>query len=305
MWTDPQHVAAWWGPNGFTNTILEMDVRPGGIWRFVMHGPNGVDYDNRIAYTEVVRPERLVYFHGSDVENDPGRFHVTVTFAEERRKTRLTMRSLFVSAAERDKVVKEFGALEGANQHLDRLEQHLKAVAAAVAVEARDNDLILTRIFDAPRALVFKAWTDPRHLARWWGPHTFTSPVYQLDLRPGGAYRITLRSPESVDYPIRGEFVEIVASERLVMTMDTTDHPAEWHQAFNQLRGQAQDARIMKLVMTVLFADHDGRTKLTVRQRFESTADRDANLKMGAPTGWSQSFERLDALLARKGEIAA
>jgi uncharacterized protein YndB with AHSA1/START domain len=60
-WTDPKHLTQWWGPNGFTTTIHEMDVRPGGVWRLVMHGPDGKDYNNRIAFLEVVKPERLVY----------------------------------------------------------------------------------------------------------------------------------------------------------------------------------------------------------------------------------------------------
>jgi uncharacterized protein YndB with AHSA1/START domain len=124
-WTDPQHVARWWGPRGFTNTIHEMDVTPGGVWRFVMHGPDGVDYKNKIVFIEVVKPERLVYNHGGDDEGEPGHFHVTVTFAEHGGKTELTMRSLFGSAAERDKVVNEFNAIEGGNQTLDRLEEYL------------------------------------------------------------------------------------------------------------------------------------------------------------------------------------
>jgi uncharacterized protein YndB with AHSA1/START domain len=78
MWTDPNHVAQWWGPKGFTNTIHEMDVRPGGVWRFVMHGPDGVDYQNKIVFIEVVKPERLVYDHVSGPK-----FHVTVTFTEQ------------------------------------------------------------------------------------------------------------------------------------------------------------------------------------------------------------------------------
>lgn len=124
-WTDPKHVAQWWGPNGFTNTIHEMDVRPGGVWRFIMHGPDGVDYPNKIVFIEVVKPERLVYAHGSDKEDDPEQFDVTITFAEQGDKTHLTMRSLFQSAAERDRVVKEHGAIEGGNQTLARFAEHL------------------------------------------------------------------------------------------------------------------------------------------------------------------------------------
>ena len=126
-WTDPKHVAQWWGPRGFTNTIHEMDVTPGGVWRLTMHGPDGVDYPNRIVFTEVVKPERLVYDHGSR-EGDPGEFHVTVTFAEESGKTRLTMRALFDSA-EACRKVKEFGAVEGGNQTLERLAEHLPKMA--------------------------------------------------------------------------------------------------------------------------------------------------------------------------------
>jgi uncharacterized protein YndB with AHSA1/START domain len=124
-WTDPKHVAQWWGPNGFTNTIYEMDVRPGGVWRFILHGPDGVDYPNKIVYEEVVKPERLVYTHGGDEENDPGQFQVTVTFDDQGNKTELTMRMLFVSKEEREKVVREYGAIEGGNQTLNRLEKHL------------------------------------------------------------------------------------------------------------------------------------------------------------------------------------
>jgi uncharacterized protein YndB with AHSA1/START domain len=102
-----------------------MDVRPGGVWRFVMHGPDGVDYKNKIVYIETVKPERLAYAHGSSDEDEGGQFHVTVAFAEYGGKTKLTMRMLFGSAEERDKVVKEFGAIEGANETLERLEEHL------------------------------------------------------------------------------------------------------------------------------------------------------------------------------------
>src|SRR3954464_649355 len=102
LWTDPHHVAQWWGPNGFTNTHREMDVRPGGVWRFVMHGPDGKDYDNKIVYQEVVKPERLVYTHGDEDENAPRQFHVTVTFEDQAGKTKLTMRTVFKTREERD-----------------------------------------------------------------------------------------------------------------------------------------------------------------------------------------------------------
>lgn len=120
MWTDPKHIGNWWGPNGFTTTIYEMDVRPGGVWRFVMHGPDGRDYQNKIIYVEVVRPERLVYDHVSGPV-----FRATVTFADEGGKTKLAMQMLFETAELRSKVAEEFGAVEGLNQTLNHLAELL------------------------------------------------------------------------------------------------------------------------------------------------------------------------------------
>ena len=128
VWTEPEHVAQWWGPDGFTNTILEMNVQPGGLWRLIMYGPDGTAYPNRIVYKEVVKPERLVYMHGADTENDPGQFETTVTFEKQGNKTLLTMRAVFASAAELEKVVKNYGAIEGNKQTLNRMELYLSSM---------------------------------------------------------------------------------------------------------------------------------------------------------------------------------
>jgi uncharacterized protein YndB with AHSA1/START domain len=112
------------GPNGFTVTVHEMDVRPGGVWRFVMHGPNGVDYNNRCVFHEVVEPARLVYTHGSGADDDPG-FEVTVTFADEDGRTRLTLRQLYRTASERDHVAREYHAVEMGEQTFNRLAEYL------------------------------------------------------------------------------------------------------------------------------------------------------------------------------------
>ncbi|WP_307448505.1 MULTISPECIES: SRPBCC family protein [unclassified Paenibacillus] len=126
-WTDPEHLPKWWGPKGFTNTVQEIDIRPGGVWRYVMHGPDGVDYDNKITYHKIVSPEQLVYSHGDDDEDD--QFHVTVTFKEQANTTtELTMTARFKSAAELEKAVKEYGAVEGAKSTMDRLQEQLAAM---------------------------------------------------------------------------------------------------------------------------------------------------------------------------------
>jgi uncharacterized protein YndB with AHSA1/START domain len=129
----PEHVVHWWGPRGFTTTIEEMDVRPGGVWKHVMHGPDGANYPNKSIFKEVVKPERIVYSHGGGRENGPGAsFVATWTFeAVEANKTKVTIRMVFPSAADRDFVVKEFGAIEGGKQTLERLGEHLVKMSPA------------------------------------------------------------------------------------------------------------------------------------------------------------------------------
>jgi uncharacterized protein YndB with AHSA1/START domain len=121
-WTDPAHLAKWWGPKGFTNTFQEFDMRPGGIWRFVMHGPDGVDYKNESVFVEIVKPERIVFQHVSGP-----RFQVTATFAAEAGKTRVTFEMLFETAAECEKI--KVYAVDANEQNFDRLEAQLRRMA--------------------------------------------------------------------------------------------------------------------------------------------------------------------------------
>jgi uncharacterized protein YndB with AHSA1/START domain len=125
-WTDPKQVVQWWGPRGFTTTIHKMDVRPGGVWRHTMHGPDGTDYPNKSVFTEIVKPERIVYSHSGGKKGDAGaRFQATWTFEAQAGKTKLTLRMVFPSAEARDQVVKQYNAIEGGNQTLTRLAEHL------------------------------------------------------------------------------------------------------------------------------------------------------------------------------------
>lgn len=121
-WTNPEHLHNWWGPSGFKITTQEIDVRPDGVWRYIMHGPNGVNYENKIVYIDVKDPERLVYSHG---DGEDEHFRVTVTFEEKGDTTELTMRMLFVSVEELKKAVDQYGAIEGAKSTFDRLEEQL------------------------------------------------------------------------------------------------------------------------------------------------------------------------------------
>ena len=123
VFTIHEHKKNWWGPNGFTNTIDKMDVKPGGEWEFVMHGPDGTDYKNKSIYKEIVRPERIVFEHVSGPK-----FIATITFTAEGNKTHLKWHMLFESAEQFQQVVKTFKADEGLKQNIVKLEEYLAGV---------------------------------------------------------------------------------------------------------------------------------------------------------------------------------
>jgi len=275
-WTNPSHVPHWWGPHGFTTTILEMDVRPGGVWRLVMRGPDGTDYHNRIVFVDVVKPSRLVYKNEGEAGSEPVSFETTVTFTDKAGRTEVTMRMLFPSAGVRDHVVQKYGAVEGGKQTLGRLANYLPRVAWP--------ELILTRVFDAPRDLVFDAWTDRDRLARWWGPKGFTNPVCEIEVRVGGAIRIHMRAPNGVVYPMTGVFREIDPPHRLVFTAAALD---------------AAGDPMFEVRNAVTFEEEAGKTRLTLRATVLSTTAAAPQHLAGMETGWCLSLDRLASEVTR------
>jgi uncharacterized protein YndB with AHSA1/START domain len=268
-WTNPKHLVHWWGPNGFTTTVQEMDVKPGGTWRLVMHGPDGREYHNRIVFLEAEKPARLVYKHEPEPGSEPVSFQTTVTFAAEGTQTKVTLQMLFPSAEVRELVVRTYHAEEGGIQTLGRLAAHLPGMAL--------KDLVLTRIFDAPRDLVFRAWTERDRLQRWWGPHGFTNPVCEVDVRPGGAIRIEMAG-HGMRHPMAGVFLEIIAPERLVFTSVPLDGNGE---------------SLFEVLNVVTIEDIGGKTRLTLRAIVTETSAAAAQYLAGMDQGWKESLERL------------
>jgi uncharacterized protein YndB with AHSA1/START domain len=118
---DPHHIGLWWSPDGFSTTTVSMEPKVGGQWRFIMHGPNGVDFPQVIAYTEIAKPDRLCYDHGRD---DSGAMCKTaIDFVEVDQKTTVTVRTQFVSR-EKLEEMRRFGAAEGWQQTLERLDKY-------------------------------------------------------------------------------------------------------------------------------------------------------------------------------------
>ena len=123
VWTDPKHITNWWGPDGFTNTISKMDVKPGGEWNLIMHGPDGTDYKNKSVFKEIVKHKKIVYEHISYPK-----FLATIEFEGQQEKTLLKWRMLFESREELLKVVKTFKADEGLKQNVEKLSAYLESV---------------------------------------------------------------------------------------------------------------------------------------------------------------------------------
>jgi uncharacterized protein YndB with AHSA1/START domain len=288
-WTDPEHIVKWWGPDGFTNTTRSMQLRPGGEWIFVMHGPDGTDYDNRIVFLEIARPERIVFAHGSTDEGDPSRFDVTVTFEELGGRTRLTMRSLFPTAEARDFAVKQFGAIEGGRQTLARLGEQVKEALAARA-------FVLSRTFDAPRELVWKAWTEEERLAAWWGPKGLALRVAKLDLRPGGMFLYSMRPPNGNEFWGRFVFREVTPPERLAYVLSFSDEQGGIQ------RHVASPDWPLEMFTTVTFGELAGRTTITLRSvPINESAEERATFIAGFGSmqqGFGGTFDQLDGYLA-------
>jgi uncharacterized protein YndB with AHSA1/START domain len=146
-----------------------------------------------------------------------------------------------------------------------------------------EQELVLTRVFDAPRELVFKAWTDPKRVAQWWRPRGFTNPVCELDVRPGGAIRIHMRGPDGTVYPMTGVYQEVVEPERIVFTSAALD---------------AEGNALFELLTTVTFAEQGGKTKQILRARVIKRTAQAAQYLKGMEAGWTQSLEHLAESLA-------
>jgi uncharacterized protein YndB with AHSA1/START domain len=163
----------------------------------------------------------------------------------------------------------------------------MTAKANKSAEEIANRELVISRTFDTPREIVFKMWTDPNHMVQWWGPHGFTNPVCELDVRIGGAIRIDMRGPEGTVYPMTGTFREIVSPERLVFTAEALDQ-----------RGTA----VLEVLNTVIFEETNGKTTLTFQARVTKVNGEGVSYLEGMEAGWTQSLERLASQVKSKNE---
>ena len=272
--TKAQHVKRWWGPCRLTAELCEIDFRVGGAWRYVLRTPDGKKVEFTGMYQEIAPPERFVYTERY-VEPNLGNpeWQTTVTLEDLGGKTKLRSRLLHPTKEQRDGHVGA-GMESGAAETFDRLNELVVAQATMM-----ERSIEIVRIFDAPRELVYQAWTKPEHMTQWWGPKVFTNHSCQLDVRPGGHWQIVMRAPDGTDYGCKGVYTEVKPLERLVFTNDAVDQ---------------NDKPLLKGFTTVTFAEHEGdKTKLTLQTRAEGLVDFAPQMLKGMDQGWSQSFDKL------------
>lgn len=273
---DEAQVGEWWGPVGFTITTQTFDARPGGRWVFVMHGPDGTDYPNRIEYRVIEPPHRLVFVHVD--ANGGDLFETTITFVEETGKTRLTFRALFPSKEALDRVVRQHQADRGAHQHLAGLASHIER---RTEHDRAALEVVNRRVFAVPVARVFDAFSDSARLARWFGPDGFTNTIHHCDFRNGGSWHYTMHGPDGVDYPNESVFLDIVPDARVVI-----DHLGPMH----------------RFTLTVTMDQHEGRTTLVWRQTFATEAEL-AGIRELLFEANEQNLDRLAGVLGSSGRF--
>lgn len=269
---DPASLARWWGPKGFRNTFHTFAFEPGGAWDLTMHSPDGADYLNKCRFEEI-SSDRLVIRHLEPMHH----FLLTLTLGAEGGGTRLTWTMRFDSDEECDKVRAFVPRCN--EENLDRLEAELARLTAG------DRELVILRYVEAPPEKLYRAWTQPDLLKQWFAPLPYTTPVADLDVRPGGSSLIIMRGPDGTDLPNPGVYLEVVPNQKLVLTDAYT---RAWEPSSKPF-----------LTILLTFEDLGGRTRYTARALHWTVGDREMHEKMGFYPGWSQCADQLEALVAR------
>lgn len=278
-WTDPKQFARWFPPEGFTLAACELDVRPGGSIRADMKGEDpalGPDFFGKVfpgngVYRDVVTNELLSFtFDAAGEEGAPPlRLLMTVIFEAQGRKTKLTIHQTADTVAVYEELIK-IGATEGLRQSLDKLTVLLEGAGPDTTADVKGRTLTLTRVFDAPRELVWTAYTDPKHVVKWMFAKDWETPFAETDVRTGGTFRIGMRPADHSEegFVLDGKYREVKRPERIVQVLS--------------------DDR----VMTTTFEDVGGKkTKLTLSVEMAESEENER-------TGYTQILENFAKHLA-------
>jgi len=295
VWSAPEHLARWWGPYGFRLTRCDMDFRVGGTWRFTMQSADET-HVLRAIFTEIEQPRRLAFRYTHEQSGQA--LAVTVDFIAEDNMTRMIFRETgFTSRADRDghnrgwsetwQLLSRYLLLQrsgGLSELALGWRQDLPSGVEADIAAARERQsaervpaeriLEIERVFDAPRELIFRLWSSPEHITRFWGPRGLHLSHCEMDFRVGGGWRFCMMPASGKGHWIHGTYEVIEPPGRLSFTY-------------------VNDSDGFPMLVTLAFDDEGGRTRMRFRQQaFRSTEQRD-----GHRGGWTESFDIFDRYL--------
>ena len=291
--TDPNHIAEFWGPNGFTTTIQSMDVREGGEWLFTMVGPDGAIYPNRITYRKIIPSSFLGMDHDGGEGSSPDHaFKNEIELFEAGKSTRIEMRLTVATIAQRDGLVGY--AAEGGRQNLDRLAAHLDVLQAAP-----QDAFIISRSFPVPRHRLYEACSNAQEMLAWFSPPGAKTVKAELDFRPGGTFFYGMQLADSSMMYGKSLYVEIVPNEKIIYYTRFAD------QHGNIISHPMAPTWPKEMHTTFLFAD-EGETNshLTVIWNYDGTDPVQKATFMaampGMRMGWTGTLDGLTNHLKRK-----
>lgn len=278
--TDPVLIPCWWGPRELTTTVEKLDLKPDGEWRFIQKDASGKEFGFHGVTKSIVPLERIVQTF--NFEGIPPGHEVVQTMMlkdGDGDTTELTQIAQYKTLDDLEGMIQS-GMESGMRESMDRLAE----------LTNPKKELTLVRVFDAPRELVWKAWTDPKLMAEWWGPTGFSNPLCEVDARPGGAIRIEMKPPGGPSSPMGGIFKEVVPPERLVFTAT----------AFFDEKGENPG---LENLNTITFEEAGkGKTKVTLKVTVLKFMPAFKAPLSGMEMGWRQSFEKLAVLVTSRRE---
>lgn len=291
-WTDPDQMALWWGPRGFTLTTHSKDLRPGGHWTYTMHGPDGTDYPNKTIYHEVEEHVKLVYDHGGN-DDHPPLFRVTVLFSEIEGRTKMDM-TMALETQEAAEQTREFIKKANGYSTWDRLAEYLAKESSG------KEQFVINRSFDVPLELMFEMWTNPERIAQWLAPTGFTMEFLQSKSPAEGSTFYFMTNGNGVDFYGKKRILEMRKPDRVVYTQQFCDkdenisrHPLAptWPETM--------------LTAVELSAEGQNRTRVTVTWEVYGVATKEELetfilSRAGMNQGWTGSFNKLDDYLANR-----
>jgi uncharacterized protein YndB with AHSA1/START domain len=290
-WADSEKAAQWWGPRGFTITTHSKDLRTGGHWHYTMHGPDGVEYQNKTKYLEVVEYQKLVYDHGGNDEQKP-LFRVTVLFSEHKGKTKMDM-TMTLPSPEAVEQTAKFIKKAGGDATWDRLAEYLEKNSAGKEI------FVINRSFEVPIETMFEMWTNPDHFVKWLPPTGFEMEFLRRDIRPGGTTLYCMSNAAGLKMYGRAHYLEIEKPHRIVYTQQFCDEN-------ENLSRHPMAPTWPATMLTTVTLSSEGPNQTRVAINWECYGDTTAEElvtfiqgRSGMTVGWTGSFDKLEEYLSK------